>query len=544
MSPLPPELQHVDDKLNNDFAYFLAEAPMMVLDKQGRLVPFRMNTAQAYIHKKMEEQRRKVGYVRALILKGRQEGCSLYMTARNYWKVTRNQGVSALLVSHQGQATQHLFSMIARYNKYTEELLRPETGAANRTQLKFPSIESQFTVGTAGNEDVGRSGTNQIFHWSETAYTDNAEAIQDGAMQTVPDVPGTEIALESTANGPAGLFYNMCQAALRGEGKYQLIFVPWWWMEEYQALVDDNSALTEEEEKYAHENFGDRPETGQREYTKAIKRLKLLWRRNKIVEFSGEGGWEKGVRKFRQVYPANPIEAFQASGDGLFSGGAITAARASKLEDPLAPKIGGCDSAGNGPKGDRTILAFRQGRHCTDYITVPKQPNMDMAVAGVIIREINARGLDMMFVDVGYGHGTVDRCHELGYGRFVQGVSFGEGATRNDVYLNKRSEMICEFADAVNKGDYRLPDSDELHSDMAVIPVDRTSSNGLRCIAPKEDIKKLHNGKSTDILDAFVLTYAYPVRRGQQTGAVTERSSVGGWKKKDGGKSPLTSRRR
>lgn len=540
MSPLPPELQVIHERLNNDLRYFFREAPIMVLDKRGQLVNFRLNRAQEHIHECLEKQKRETGMIRALILKGRQEGCSLYLTARNYHRVSRTPGVSALLISHEGKATDHLFSMIKRYQKYVHPALKPEEAAANRNQLKLASLESQFCVGTAGNEDIGRSSTNQVFHWSEGAYTDNAEAIQDGAMQTVPDIAGTEIIIESTANGPNGLFYNMCQDALHHRGKYQLIFVPWWWMEEYAETQDGGSELTEEETEYATQNLG--------EYSQKDQRLKVLWRRNKILEFSGGGGFEKGVRKFRQVYPANPIEAFQASGDRLIQGGAITAARKSVITDEGAPIIMGVDSAGGGVDSDRTILTFRQGRHFTDFIAIPRQPNMDMAVAGVCIREINRRGVAMCFVDVGYGHGTVDRMHELGYRRVVQGVGFGEGAMRPDVYMNKRSEMIIAVADWVNAGSVRIPDSDEVHSDLAVMPLDNTTSNGLRYIVPKKDIKKLHNGKSTDIYDALALTFAYPVRRGV-SGSVggpggRDEAGMSGWKKKGGGASPLTSEKR
>lgn len=536
--PLPPDLQRIHERLNTDLPYFLAEAPIMVLDKRGALVNFKLNRAQQFIHNRLEEQKKRTGRVRALILKGRQEGCSLYMTARNYHKISRTPGISALLISHQGDATVHLFSMVKRYQSHIDAALRPEEVATNRTQLKLAALESQFYVGTAGNENVGRSSTNQVFHWSEAAYTPNAEAIQDGAMQTVPDMDGTEIVIESTADGPTGLFYNMCQDALHGRGKYQLVFVPWWWMDEYEDKEDDHSALDPQEEEYLAQNLS--------EYPLPIARKKILWRRNKILEFSGGGGFDKGLRKFCQVYPANPIEAFQSSGKGLFNAGAITAARANKtLTDENAPIIVGIDSAGAGEGADRTIIVARQGRHVLEKIAVPRQPNMDMAVAGVGIQVINRLGAAMCFVDIGYGHGTVDRMHELGYRRQVQGVGFGEGAIRNDVFLNKRSEMICEAADWINGGGVRIPDDDEFHSDLAAIPLDNTTSNGLRYIVPKKDIKKLNNGKSTDVLDAFVLTFAYPVRgNGFISGAVGRNGEIGGansWKKKDGVKSPLSS---
>lgn len=527
----------VHHRLNTDLPFFMAQAPMVVKNKKGELVVFRLNRAQQHIHNCLERQRRETGKVRALILKGRQEGCSLYMTARNYWISTRRRGISSLLISHDGKATDHLFSMVKRYQKYINPVLRPAEGAANRYQLVFSNLESSFSVGTAGNEDVGRGGTHQLFHWSEVAYTKNAELIQDGAMQTVPNADGTEIVLESTANGPVGLFYNMCDAALHNKGEYQLIFVPWWWMEEYEEQDRGQPEFSQEEAEYCAQNLG--------EYGPEQQRRKMLWRRAKIFEFGGSVAPERGLRKFRQVYPANPVEAFQASGVGLVSPAAIMAARKNfALSDNSAPLIMGVDSAGGGEDSDRTILAFRRGRVFEEYISVPKMANMDMALAGVIAQEIKKRSVDMCFIDVGFGHGTIDRLHELGYRRVVQPVAFGERALRPDVYMNKRSEMLIEAAEWINNRGVRIPDSDELHSDLAAVPIDETTSNGLKYIKPKKDIKKLLGGKSTDIFDAFALTFAYPVRK-SVTGSVGgwgSNGAEGGWTKEK--KSPLASMNR
>ena len=540
---LSNEALAVHHRLNTDLPFFMEKAPIIVKNKKGELVTFRLNRAQAHIHACLERQLKETGKVRALILKGRQEGCSLYMTARNYWKCSRNRGVSSLLISHDSKATDHLFSMVKRYQKYINPVLHPEEGAANRYQLVLAELESSFSAGTAGNEDIGRGGTHQVMHWSEVAYTKNAELIQDGAMQTVPNAPGTEIVMESTANGPVGLFYNMCDAALHSKGEYQLIFVPWWWMEEYEEM-DRGETLTEEEEEYANNNLG--------EYHPDVVRRKIAWRRAKIFEFGGSVNFERGLRKFRQVYPANPVEAFQASGAGLVQPDAIMAARKNRtITDDNAPLILGVDSAGGGDASDRTILAFRRGRVFEEYIKVPKMPNMDMALAGVIVNEIRKRGVDMVFVDVGFGHGTIDRLHEMGYRRMVQAVGFGERALRPDVYMNKRSEMLIDAAEWINGRGVRMPDDDELHSDLAAVPIDETTSNGLKYIKPKKDIKKLLGGKSTDIFDAFGLTFAYPVRK-QTSGAVgsggkgaSGNMADGGWAKKGGGgKSPLKSRRR
>jgi len=52
-----------------------APAFLKISDKSGDLVPFKFNRAQQYVHDRIEDQLKRLGYVRILILKGRQQGC-------------------------------------------------------------------------------------------------------------------------------------------------------------------------------------------------------------------------------------------------------------------------------------------------------------------------------------------------------------------------------------------------------------------------------------------------------------------------------------
>ena len=54
---------------------------MKVKDKSGDLVAFAWNRAQRHIHAALEKQRKEKGFVRALLLKGRQQGGSTYIGA-------------------------------------------------------------------------------------------------------------------------------------------------------------------------------------------------------------------------------------------------------------------------------------------------------------------------------------------------------------------------------------------------------------------------------------------------------------------------------
>lgn len=505
---------HVHERLNHDLEFFAVHAPLLIKDKTGNLISFRFNKAQRYIHAKLEEQLALRGWVRALVVKGRQQGCSTYLNARNYHKVTRRPGVTATLLSHEGNTTNKLFDMIKRFHEHVHPAVRPAEGKSNTRQLAFPDLGSDFSAGTAGNEQVNRGSTSQIFQGSEAAYWEHAYAIQDGALKSIALLPGTEIVLESTANGPIGLFYDKCMAALKGVGDYVLIFIPWFWQEEYARDVDASFKPTEEEEAYMAAYFFTRPFPFDTTFISRETALrKIAWRRAEIVDLSTGENIESGRAKFRTIYPANPIEAFQATGVGLFRPDAITAARKSVLTDPDAVLIAGVDPAGDSDDADRTVISLRRGRHIEERLIFPRMRPMELA--GIIAREIvDKRGAEMVFVDRGYGEGTIDRLREMGYGRRVMGIAFNERPLQPDIYMNKRSEIIIEYAKWINGGDVRIPDTDDGHAALACVPLDEQTSNGLKFLKSKREIKRMLGGALLlDIVDADALTFSYPVRR-------------------------------
>lgn len=505
----------VHAKLNEDLEFFCRAAPVYIKDKVGGLIKFEMNKAQQYIHYRIEAMRKRTGgWVRIILLKGRQQGGSTYTAVRYYHRARSKPGTSVFILSHEGKTTDKLFKMVERIHENVHPAVRPEVGAANRYQLSFPKLGSDYAVGTAGNENVGRGGTAQLFHGSEVAYWENAQAIQDGALESIALLPGTEIILESTANGPVGLFHDKAMAALKGKGDYELVFIPWFWQDEYERDVPLDFVLTEEEETFAATYFKD-PFPFERQAIPRERALrKLAWRRSKVVDLAtGSGGGEQiGAIKFRQIYPSNPVEAFQSTGVGLVRPEAIMAARKSTLTDEVGALVMGVDVAGDSEDSDRTIITLRRGRHLMDVIKYPHMRPMELA--GICAKLIDNRGVDMVFFDDtgGFGGGPLDRLRELGYGDRVQGVHFNERALFPDIYLNKRSEIIIECAKWLNAGGVRIPDDDEVHADFACMPLDKETSNGLKFLPSKREIKAAF-GRSPDIFDSVALTFAYPVRR-------------------------------
>ncbi len=539
---MDPNLIH--HRLNTDLPFFAKWAPLLIKNKQGVLIPWVFNLAQQYTHDRIEDQIRRKGWVRALILKGRQQGESTYVDGRAYWITTRrNPGSSALILSHEGSATDHLFEMVKRYHDNVQPVLQPQVDKSNTRQLIFGALKSDFKAATANNPDAGRGGTSQVVHFSEAAYCPYAYQIQDGALQTIALLPGTEIILESTANGPVGLFYEKCQQALRGKGDYILIFIPWFWQDEYSRDPGHDFTLTADEEQYVVANFSKPFPYRALPPTRAEILRKMAWRRAMIVDLSNEGGGnpEIGLAKFRTIYPANPVEAFMASGVGLFRPDAITAARASSITDVVGARIAGVDPAGDSDNADRTVISIRQGRRIEKRSIYTRMRPMELA--GIVAKLIAADGLDMVFIDRGYGEGVIDRLREMGYGAKVIGIAFNEKPLNPDIYSNKRTEMYMEYAKWLNAGDVRIPDDHEGHAALACIPPPKQTSNGLHALASKAEIKKSLGGALLlDIADADALTFAYPVR-GQEFEAskrFRKADSRDGIHKANGG--PLKSR--
>jgi hypothetical protein len=200
------------------FVEFAANA-LTIRTKSGTLQNFALNDVQGRLHRMAESQLKRIGKVRMLVLKARQPGISTYVEGRFFWKTITGAGLRAFILTHEEPASNNLFEMAKRFYEHYPPDGRPELAAANARELKFAGRDCSYRVGTAGTEGIGRSETIQLFHGSEVARWPNADSHAAGVLQAVPNADGTEIWLESTAAGPAGLFYTMCMRAQEGIGE-------------------------------------------------------------------------------------------------------------------------------------------------------------------------------------------------------------------------------------------------------------------------------------------------------------------------------------
>ena len=482
-----------------EFPDYAARA-LYIRRKSGPLQLLVLNEVQELLHKIAERQRAKTGRVRMLVLKARQPGVSTYVEARLFWKTINSQGQRAFILTHEEAATDNLFAIAKRFHANCPEGENlPRLTANNARELKFGEIDCSYRVGTAGTEGLGRSETIQLFHGSEVAHWPHAETHAAGVLQAVPDADGTEVWLESTANGPAGLFYTLCMRAEAGIGEYQLAFVPWFAHAEYKKIAPKDWV----------------PETEWREYGETYKLLlaQLYWAWKKNAELAGAIGdtLDKPCWLFRQEYPATPQDAFRTSGGRSYlSAEAVEAAvEASYPDETGAALILGVDVARGG--ADKTHIIDRRGRRLGHTVNETLDEADEMVIAGRLVRLIRTHRPDMVFVDItgGYGGGVVDRLREQGFAE-VRGVNFGSQALDHKIYGNKRAEMwaglrgwLMDGADIVN---------DPVLRRHLTAPMDRPDSSGKLMLEKKDDIRK-RLGLSPDRADAAALTFAEPVRR-------------------------------
>ena len=474
----------VRQRLKDDFLHYAPKC-LKIRTKAGKVLPFKLNEAQQYIHKRVEEQRARTGKVRAIILKGRQQGCSTYVEGRFYWRVSHTKGVRAFILTHEEEATNNLFELADRYHENCPALVKPSAGASNAKELYFDKLDSGYKVGTAGNKGVGRSSTVQLFHGSEVAFWPNAQTHAAGIIQAIPDEPDTESFLESTANGIGNYFHQQWQAAESGQSEYIAIFVPWYWQPEYRKPVPDGFVLTSDELLY-QEAYG--LDLGQ-----------MAWRRAKIVELKDE-------TLFKQEYPATAAEAFQVSGlDPYIKGDLVMVARKAETEG-VGPKKLGVDPARFGD--DRTSICLRQGRKVHWIKSHSKKSTME--VAGIVFQLIKQEKPDQVAIDVGgLGAGVYDRLMELVINetQLVQ-VNSSNSPLDETKYTNKRAEMWGEIREWLEAQPASIPDSDELQADLTQIRYAYDSNNALK-MEKKEDMKK-RGFRSPDMADALGLTFAEP----------------------------------
>ena len=222
-----------------------------------------------------------------------------------------NDNTNAGVIAHTQVDAQAFFDdkLLFAYENLPEEIRRANPAdTKNVRELKFAN-GSRLRVGTSM-----RSGTLQYLHISEfgkicAKYPDKAREIITGSLNTVS--PGNFVAIESTAEGPMGAFYDMCLKAetLHETGQklthmdYKFFFFPWFDDPAYRLETFDGAPLPPEYDEY----------------------FRTLESENDIQLTIEQKRWyvakaEEQGEEMRREYPSTPAEAFEAKIKGAVFG--------------------------------------------------------------------------------------------------------------------------------------------------------------------------------------------------------------------------------
>jgi hypothetical protein len=492
MNQFDPQIIEKINQLKKDFV-FRCETFYKIRPKTGGAISFKLNFAQKYLHEKLEDMKKRKGRIRAVILKARQQGVSTYVAARYFDKVLFNAGLKAFILAHREDATNNLYGLVERYYQNLPEELKRIKLEDNAKRLVFDN-DSGYGVGTAGSGEIGRSDTIQLLHMSEAAFYENGAKLMTGIMQTVPELDNTEIIIESTANGTANMFYELCVPEEGMQSDFEVIFIPWFWDKDYRLALTKELLLDSADLQY------------QKEYELSDEQMN--WRQSKIALFNSlkkETGIS-GIVKFCQEYPACESEAFSATIESeLVDRDTLARVFDKKEINETARIIIGVDIAGSGK--DKSVFCIRKGRIVLGFLEF--RGLLTDALVQKIVELIQEYKPVKVFIDKGYNPGVFDRLTTLRWGDIVVGVDF-QGRADEEKYGNKRAEMYFRGIDWIENQPNYMPYNKSFIEDICMQQRLPPDSSGKIRLRSKDDIRKKLK-RSPDYSDAWALTYAYNV---------------------------------
>lgn len=289
-----PEIQYIEKNLK-----------VATEDDPPLIVPFRLNPVQRVYHAKKEaiESPRTSGK-RILTLKSRRMGITTYEQGVSYAKVKTQTGARCVTVAQSEDAVTTIFEMVKLFHKEDPNFVKPSRD--NETTLAYASLRSKFSVSTANGTAVKRGDTLHRVHGSEVAFWDHNERSAQNLIASLDKAANRgEMILESTANGPSGLFYDLWTEAQSKKDRWRGIFLGWYLDSrnsipisnlEFDRIMDTLTA----DELQLVDQF-------------SCNANQLAWRREQM------GSTETSREIFKQEYPAVPEEAFIATGNSCFN---------------------------------------------------------------------------------------------------------------------------------------------------------------------------------------------------------------------------------
>lgn len=271
-----------------------------IRDKNGELRIMKLNESQLYTLTQFKHNKK-------IILKSRQQGMTTLAVAYNLDSCIFHPGFSAGVQSYGIDESRKLQLKA----KLMWEEFDPDIKAALNIDLIINNANGmQFTNGSILKIGNFRGDTLQSLHVSELAkiakkYPEKARELKTGAFQAIGK--NSKITIESTAEGKAGLFYELWQKAVmkqdlcKAEGAqlspfdFEPIFLSW--MMDPDCHLESPVSIPPELEEYFST------------FDPPLANTQKWWYAAKYEEIGAE---------IKQEYPSTPKEAFEKVLEGTY----------------------------------------------------------------------------------------------------------------------------------------------------------------------------------------------------------------------------------
>jgi hypothetical protein len=274
-----------------------------IVNEQGEKVQFKPNWAQVQFLKDL--------WYLNVILKARQLGMTTFIDILLLDNVVFLPNKKAGIVCHNREDAAVIFRDKVKfpYDNLPDEIRDQNPASRDSTNELVFRNKSSIRVGTSL-----RSGTLNYLHVSEygkmcAKFPEKAREVRTGALNTVHT--GQFIAIESTAEGKTGHFFDLCNKAMKDKQEerqltpldYEFHFFPWWKNPIYQLeIYPDDPPLID---------------GGLREY------FDELAKEHGIHLTLGQKAWyakkaDSQGDDMKREYPSTPEEAFEQNMEGAY----------------------------------------------------------------------------------------------------------------------------------------------------------------------------------------------------------------------------------
>ena len=240
--------------------------------------------------------------VRIIVLKARQLGLSTVTSMVFYWWAFIHPNTYGMLISKDRSSAASVFEKIQQFWSAFPFRQLFSTSRNSAQRIAWKETNSSLRTASARNIESGRGETIHCLHGSEVAFWPDPKTLMTGLSKTIPNLPGTIIILESTANGVGNWFHQAWMDAVSGKSDFIPLFFPWWRHYEYRR-EEEGDLL-----KYADLDMYE-----QKLHEMGAPMSAIAWRRWAIPNLCSHD-----ENQFKQEYPATPQEAFLSTGTNVF----------------------------------------------------------------------------------------------------------------------------------------------------------------------------------------------------------------------------------